>query len=310
MISIQNAKKFILSDVNVYIPKGVVVGVIGPSGAGKTTLLKLISGILESDKGSIKTVGMDPVKDRKKLSYEMRAHFADRTFFDGNETVIGQFRLLEAIYRQGDKQSRLSKSVCHQTPEQYWQQYNLLADQLDFKSYEETHIKYLSLGQQRRVQLAFMLLGNPKLLLFDEPSNGLDEQGKQIFWQLLKQKKEAGTTIVISSHNMAEVEQLCDRILLLDEGKILYYGDREQLMRRYAPINQIEIEFDGAIPDMEDLPLLRYSIEKDILKLEYNSNHISAPEIMQRILEQTTIVRVNIIRQNLADVILRRENKV
>lgn len=296
MISIQNAKKFILSNVNVYIPKGVVVGVIGPSGAGKTTLLKLISGILESDKGSIKTVGMNPVKDRKKLSYEMRAHFADRTFFDGNETVIGQFRLLEKIYNQN--------------PEQYWRQYNILANQLDFKSYENTHIKYLSLGQQRRVQLAFMLMGNPELLLFDEPSNGLDEQGKQVFWQLLRQKKEAGTTILISSHNVAEIEQLCDRILLLDEGKVIYYGDKEQLMRRYAPINQIEVEFDGAIPDMEDLPLLRYSIEKDILKLEYNSNHISAPEIMQRILEQTTIVRVNIIRQNLADVILRRENKV
>lgn len=295
MISVQNVSKFILSGVNVYIPKGVVVGVIGPSGAGKTTLIKLACGLLESDKGSIKTMGMNPVKERKQLSLKMRTHLSDQSIFDGNETVISQFRILREVY--------------HQNREQYWKQYNVLAEQLDFKSYEETRIKYLSMGQQRRIELAFMLLGNSELLLFDEPTNGLDELGKQVFWKLLEKKKAAGATIVISSHNMTEVKQLCDRILLLEEGKILYYGDREQLMRRYAPINQIELQFDGEIPNMEDLPLLRYRMEENILKMEYNSNHISAAEIMQRILEQTTIVRVNIIRQNLADVILRRKEK-
>ena len=295
MISFQNVSKFILSGVNVYIPKGVVVGIIGPSGAGKTTLMKLACGLLESDKGSIETMGMNPVEERKQLSLKMRTHLSDRSFFDGNETVISQFRILAEVF--------------HQNREQYWKQYNVLAEQLDFKSYEETRIKNLSMGQQRRIELAFMLLGDSELLLFDEPTNGLDELGKQMFWALLEKKKAAGTTIVISSHNMTEVEQLCDRILLLEKGKLLYYGDREQLMRLYAPINQIELQFEGTIPDMEDLPLLRYSMEQNILKLEYNSNHISAAEIMQRILEQTTIVRVNIIRQNLADVILRRKEK-
>ena len=295
MISIQNAEKFILSGINVYIPKGVAVGIIGPSGAGKTTLMKLACGLLESDKGSVKTMGMNPVEERKQLSFKMRTYFSDRSNFDGDDTVISQFRILAEVY--------------HQNKEQYWKQYDVLAEQLDFKSYEETRIKNLSMGQKRRIELAFMFLGDSELLLFDEPTNGLDELGKQMFWTLLEKKKAAGTTIVISSHNMTEIEQLCDRILLLDKGKQLYYGDREQLMRRYAPINHIELQFEGAIPDMEDLPLLRYSMEQNILKLEYNSNYISAAEIIQRILEQTTIVRVNIIRQNLADVILRRKEK-
>ena len=85
-----------------------------------------------------------------------------------------------------------------------------MAKELDFKWYEETRVKSLSLGQQKRIELAFMLLGNSELLLFDEPTNGLDELGKQAFWKLLERKKAAGTTIVISSHDMEEVEHLCD----------------------------------------------------------------------------------------------------
>lgn len=295
MISIQNVSKFILSDVNVYIPKGVVVGLIGSSGAGKTTLLKLACGLLESEKGSVKTFGMNPVKERKKLSLKMRSYFSDRFFFQGDDTVIEQFRLLQNVYCMNQ--------------EKYWDEYHLLAERLKFSEYEGKRVDRLSLGERRRAELAFMLMGNQELLLFDEPTNGLDELGKLAFWEQIEKKKKEGATILISSHNMTEVQQLCDRILLIDEGKILYYGDGEQLMRRYAPINQIEVRYTGMIPDMDDLPLLRYSIEGDFLKLEYNSNHVSAAEIMQRIMEQTPIVRVNIIRQNLADVILRRKEK-
>lgn len=161
----------------------------------------------------------------------------------------------------------------------------------------------MSTGQRRRVELAALLMGDTDLLLLDEPTNGMDEQGKRAFWEEICRKKEAGTTILFSSHNMAEIGQTCDRILLLDKGNVCYYGDREGLLNRYAPVNQIDIQFSGVIPDMEDLPLLRYSLENDRLRLSYNANHITAAEITKRILEQTSIIRISVTRHDLADVI-------
>lgn len=296
MISFENVRKFILSDVTVHIPKGVTVGVIGPSGAGKTTLLKLACGLLESEAGSVRIFSKNPVKNKRKLSPKLRAYFSDIPLFQGEDTVLGQFQVLQSVYRQ--------------EKEKYWEEYGKLSALFSFADYEKARVKQLSLGQRRRVELASLFLGDAELFLLDEPTGGLDEPGKEVFRQQVCGKKEAGATILISSHNMAEIEALCDRILLLDAGKLRYYGDRENLLKRYAPINCLEVQFQGALPDMEDLPLLKYSMENDILKLYYNANHISAAEIMQKILEQTTVLSVNIIRPELTDVLIqRKENR-
>lgn len=296
MISFENVRKFILSDVTVHIPKGVTVGVIGPSGAGKTTLLKLACGLLAREAGRVRTFSVNPVKNKKQLAPKLRAYFSDIPLFQGEDTVLGQFQMLQSLYRQ-EKGN-------------YWEEYRALAALFSFADDEKTRVKQLSLGQKRRVELASLLMGDAALFLFDEPTNGLDESGREAFWQQLREKKEAGATILISSHNMAEIEALCDRILLLDAGKLLYYGDRENLLKRYAPINCLAVQFQGAIPDMEDLPLQKYRIENDILKLRYNANHISAAEIMQKILEQTTVLSVNTIRPELTDVLIqRKENR-
>lgn len=296
MISFENVNKFILTDVNLHIPKGVVVGVIGASGAGKTTLLKLACGLLDCSAGNVWTFHKNPVKNRRQLASCLRAYFSDIPLFQGDDTVCNQFQVFQAVYR-------LEQAA-------YWEAYKVLAEQFRFTEYERKQITQLSLGQRRRVELAAMLLGNAELFVFDEPTNGLDERGKGVFWQQLKRKKEDGATILVSSHNMAEVEYLCDRILLLDQGRILYYGDRERLMKRYAPINGIELQFKGGIPDMDDLPLIKYSIDDNILKLQYNSNHISAAEIVKKILDQTTISRIRTIRPELADVIIQRKENM
>ena len=291
MVYFQKAGRYILKDVDLYIPKGVAVGVIGASGAGKTTLLKLACGLLECEHGMVHTLGMEPVSGRKKLVTDLRAYFSEYYFFRQEDTVKSQFRLMEAVYQMDRDYFR--------------KEYGRLEGQFGFSEYVDKRVSELSMGQRRRVELAAILMGEAKLLLLDEPANGLDEQGKRAFWEELQRKKEAGSTVLISSHNMAEVEQVCDRILLLGEGKVLYYGDREGLMCRYAPVNQMEIQFEGRIPDMEDLPLLGYGIEDNILHLSYRADLITSAEITQRILEQTNIARNNIVRQDLTDVIRR-----
>lgn len=289
MVYFREAGKYILSEVDFFIPQGVAVGVIGASGAGKTTLLKLVCGLLACDHGMVRTMGKDPVKDRKILAAHLRAYFSELYYFQQDDTVESQFRLMEKLYQLDRKQCR--------------EEYGRLDDQFRFTDFLHQRVGRLSTGQRRRVELAALLMGDTDLLLLDEPTNGMDEQGKRAFWEEICRKKEAGTTILFSSHNMAEIGQVCDRILLLDKGNVCYYGDREGLLNRYAPVNQIDIQFSGAIPDMEDLPLLRYSLENDRLRLSYNANHITAAEITKRILEQTSIIRISVTRHDLADVI-------
>lgn len=289
MVYFQKAGRYILKDVDLYIPKGVAVGVIGASGAGKTTLLKLACGLLACEHGTVHTLGMDPVSERRKLVTDLRAYFSEYYFFQREDTVKSQFRLLETAYQMDRDYFR--------------KEYKRLEGKFCLSGYVDKRVSELSMGQRRRVELAAILMGEAKLLLLDEPAIGLDERGKRAFWKELQRKKEAGATVLISSHNMAEIEQVCDRILLLGKGKVLYYGDREGLMCRYAPVNRMEIQFEGRIPDMEDLPLLGYGIEDDTLHLSYHADLVTAAEITQRILEQTSIARINIVRQDLTDVI-------
>ncbi len=289
MVYFQKAGRYILKDVDLYIPKGVAVGVIGASGAGKTTLLKLACGLLACEHGTVHTLGMDPVSERRKLVTDLRAYFSEYYLFQREDTVKSQFRLMETVYRMDRDYFR--------------KEYKRLEGKFCLSGYVDKRVSELSMGQRRRVELAAILMGEAKLLLLDEPAIGLDERGKRAFWKELQRKKEAGATVLISSHNMAEIEQVCDRILLLGKGKVLYYGDREGLMCRYAPVNRMEIQFEGRIPDMEDLPLLGYGIEDNTLHLSYHADLVTAAEITQRILEQTSIARINIVRQDLTDVI-------
>lgn len=296
MISFENVSKFILSDVTTYIPEGKIVGLIGMSGAGKTTFLNLASGLLSPEKGAVHTIGCNPIRYRKQLTKEMRVYFSDVPFFQRERTVSDEFSLTESVYRLESNE--------------FAKQSDMLKELFSICDIQTKTIGELSLGQRRRVELSSLLLGNAKLMILDEPTNGLDEQGKVIFWEQLQQKKKQGSSILISSHNMREMETLCDRILLLDGGRLIYYGDQQQLLRKYTPVNKMKIRFEGAIPDMNDLPLIKYSIENNILRLQYNSNVISAAEITEQIIGQTTVVKMEMIEPELSDVILRRKEEV
>ena len=332
MVSFQNVGKFILSGVDVHVPEGVIVGVIGASGAGKTTILKLACGLLACESGIVRTMGKDPVKCRKEISMDLRAYFSEHFYFDGDDTVLHQFELfssfsqslrrrkegihLAALQAEGDVNQRHKEQLGYRQQccgrkqtstlerERYWKEYEMLADVFQISDYVGKRVSQLSLGQRRRVELVSVLLGNARLLILDEPTNGLDGQGRQAFWKQLAQKKDSGATVLLSSHNMQEIGQLCDRIILLNRGKVLYYGDREELLHSYAPAARIQVQFAGRIPDMEDLPLLKYSVEGDRLEIFYNAAVVTAAEIVQHIIGQTKIIHINIVRQNLEDVVL------
>ncbi|MDO4302375.1 MAG: ABC transporter ATP-binding protein [Bacillota bacterium] len=291
MISFENVSKFILSDISIHVPEGETVGLIGASGAGKTTFMKLACGLLTPERGTVYTMGFKPVQERKRLSKNMSVLFTDIPALQAEDTVAGNFEILQRIYGIDRKQFQAD--------------YKELAKRLGFAAFENQAVKNLSMGQRRRAEIGGVLIRRPKLLLLDEPTDGLDENAKQAFYELLEERKREGLTVLLTSHNMAEISRVCGRIVLVDRGKLLYYGKEQQLRKKFAPIDKMWLVLEGKIPDLEDLPIVRYWVDGNRLGLEYNSNYVTASEILKLIMGQTTVMEVKVRKPDLEDIIIR-----
>ena len=293
MIIFEHVCKFILSDLSIHIPQGTSLGLIGPSGSGKTTFLKLACGLLQPAEGCVHTMRLIPEKNRRKLGSMISAFFVDIPLFKETDTVESNFRDLKIIYGMGD--------------DIFDKEYDALAERLGFRSFEKELVRQLSLGQRRRAELGALFLTRPKLLLLDEPTEGLDQRARDSLRELLMERQAEGTTVVISSHNMEEISALCDRIALLDQGILRYYGEKELLLKHFAPDEVMEISFSGKMPDLEDLPLRHYSLYQNKLKLTYNSNYVTSAELLRHILTQTTVIAVTTHKAGLSDAVSRIE---
>ncbi|MBQ8326927.1 MAG: ABC transporter ATP-binding protein [Lachnospiraceae bacterium] len=293
MVSFENVSKFILSDVSIHIPKGSAVGIIGASGAGKTTFMKLACGLLEPDGGNVYTMGKNPVINRSQLGRKMSCFFTGIPVLNEFRSVRDNFKDLQIVYQISDTE--------------FEPIYSDLATRFGFDAYEYTPVKSLSLGQRRRAELGAVLLQRPELLLLDEPANGLDENAKTIFRDILQERVKEGMTLLITSHDMKDISQMCDRIMVLNQGKMLFYGNKNTLMRKYAPMDIMIIQYEGAIPDLEDLPLSRFSFDRDMLSIVYNSNYITSAEILDLLIKKISIREVNVKKPGLEEVILEME---
>lgn len=290
MVTLEKVSKFILSDICLHVPAGACVGLIGPSGAGKTTLLKLVCGLLQPESGYVRILGKEPVAGKGRYGKALSVFLVGHWALEDGDTVKQAFALLRTIY--------------HLPKEAFWQEYGELSRRLDFGVYEDKPLKSLSLGQRMRVELAAVLIGHPRLILLDEPNVGLDENGKEALWELLKERCQQGATVLVASHSLEDISRVCSRIALLEKGQLLYYGSGKYLQNKYASINTMELTIAGRLPDLEDLPIKDYRIDGNLLKISYDVNHLSAAEIMHVILSQTTILEVNMIKPDLADIIM------
>ena len=293
MICFEHVSKFVLSDVSIHIPEGTSVGLIGASGAGKTTFLKLACGLLLPEQGFVRTMRKNPVTHRSELGVSMGTMLNDIPVLADYNSVKSNFDDLRIIYRMSE--------------DRYKEEYRQLADILGFGSYENETVNELSLGQRRRAELGALLLRRPKLLLVDEPTIGLDQTAKESLRTLLTERIKEGMTLVISSHDMGEISALCERIALLDHGRLTYYGDRELLLKRFAPMDTLEVILSGPLPDLEDLPLHSILLNQNKLTLTYNSNHVSSAELLHLLLKKTSFTGVTTYKSELADVIKRIE---
>lgn len=288
--SVRKKKKVTaLHDITLSIPDGKTVGIIGASGAGKTTFLKLVGGILQPDAGRVRVFDMDPVRNRKGLRGQIHMLPAEFSNLDTEHTLKENLFLMRNLYRiEGEAFEKRQKEVL--------QRFSLWDKR-------EENLKQLSLGFRRRAEVAMAFLTPCRIVLLDEPCIGMDEQAKGIFEELVEEEKAKGRTILLSSHDMGEIETLSDRILFLHQGRAVFYGRRELLYRRLSPESRIDVTFEGNFPDLQDIPFIRYQREGQKMSLTYNRNVVTAADIIKGMLQTGKIKEVSVIPPELSDVV-------
>lgn len=226
-----------LNDISFSIGDGEMVGYIGPNGAGKSTTIKILCGILTPSGGTCIINGRTPWKDRISHVKEIGVVFGQRSQLWWDVPVIDSFELVRDSYRVDQKHYRKNLDE--------------LTALLDLGELLKTPTRSLSLGQRMRCELAASLLHGPKILFLDEPTIGLDAVSKIAVRQFIRKlNAEQGTTVILTTHDMQDIEALTERILLIGKGRILLDGRLEELKRVSSNIRTLSIKFSGNAPDM------------------------------------------------------------
>lgn len=219
-----------LSNINFEIEEGDIVGYIGPNGAGKSTTIKIMSGILTPTSGECSIMGFTPWKDRKKYVKNIGVVFGQRSQLWWDVPIIDSFLLLKEIYKIPTVE--------------YEETLNELINALNLKDVLNRPLRQLSLGQKMKCELAGALLHRPKLLFLDEPTIGLDAVTKLAVRDFIKKiNKKWGTTVILTTHDMNDIDALTNKIILIGRGQILFKGSFSTIKEKYCHIKEIEVEF-------------------------------------------------------------------
>ena len=232
-----------LDDVSFSISDGEIVGYIGPNGAGKSSTIKILSGILVPDGGSCVVNGRVPWKERRKHVAEIGVVFGQRSQLWWDVPVADSFELLREIY-------------CVE-PARYRRNLDELTQYLELGQLLRTPARQLSLGQRMRCEIAASLLHDPKVLFLDEPTIGLDAVSKIAVREFIREiNRERAVTVILTTHDMSDIEALTERIMLVGHGKVLLDGSLSELKSHYSSVRALTVEFSsGELPECEGLRL-------------------------------------------------------
>ncbi len=220
---------------------GDAVGYIGANGAGKSTTIKIITGILVPTAGVVRTCGLDPLRQRRELARRIGVVFGQRSQLWWDLPLAESFDILSAVHR-------LDRSTARRRTAE-------LVDRLEMGETLQTPVRQLSLGQRMRAEVAAALLHSPELVILDEPTIGLDVLSKLRLREfLIAERAERGTTLLLTTHDMGDIQRLCDRVLVVDHGKLAYDGSLPGLARTVGARRVLVVDLAEAAPDLVGLP--------------------------------------------------------
>ncbi|ADU29260.1 ABC transporter ATP-binding protein [Evansella cellulosilytica] len=223
-----------VDDITLHVKQGEMVGYIGENGAGKSTTIKMLTGILTPTAGEVMVNGMNPHKEREQFVRTIGVVFGQRSQLWWDIAVQESFRLLKKVYRVSD--------------EDYESHMKEVIETLELEPLLDKPVRKLSLGQRMRCELAAALIHNPPLLFLDEPTIGLDVLVKMKIRKFLKEiNRKYKTTILLTTHDLADIEALCERVVLLDKGSIIYDGRLDNLQKNWVEGKEVRFEFQHAV---------------------------------------------------------------
>ncbi len=280
-----------VDDISFSIDKGEIVGYIGPNGAGKSTTIKMLSGILTPDAGTCKINGMVPWKERVRYVKNIGVVFGQRSQLWWDIPAEDTFDLLKDIYEIPEEKYQTTKKD--------------LIERLNLHDIINIPVRQLSLGQRMRCEIAASLIHNPEILFLDEPTIGLDAVSKQVVREFIKKlNQEKHTTIILTSHDMADITTLAKRIILIGKGKVLYDGSLKKLQNKYETEKYVSIK-------TRDLLSIRNKGIKDIRKnkegydLVIDTRLITISELLNVISKKITIEDIEIDHEGIDNIIVK-----
>lgn len=270
LLSRSHEKKVALDQVSFDIGEGELVGYIGPNGAGKSTTVKILSGILVPDSGSVTVLGKTPWQHRAEVVAQIGVVFGQRTQLWWDLQVMESFELLRAIYKI--PAAEYQKTLSH------------LIDTLELGPLLHVPVRLLSLGQRMRCDLAASLLHSPKILFLDEPTIGLDAVSKLAVRDFIRHlSKEKKVTILLTTHDMDDIEALCNRVIILSNGHIDFDGPLDRLRKKISPERRLVIDLakEEETIDMKEAQVIRQ--EGHRIWLSFDPTQITAPALIAEI---------------------------
>ena len=286
-----------VSNINFTIYRGEIIGYIGANGAGKSTTIKMMSGILTPSEGSIIVDGRVPYLQRTENAKNIGVVFGQKTQLWWDLPLGETFAILKEIYQIPD--------------EIYEDQMKYFDEIFELSAFMQQTVRTLSLGQRMRADLAASMLHNPKVLYLDEPTIGLDVMVKERIRKAIKElNQKYGTTIILTTHDMSDIEELCHRIIIIDKGQLIYDGALETIRRDYGYERTLlfDLRFDdsgleqintsisqiySSIPE-SNIANLKVSLNNQQLKIQFNRNELNISDIMNFVLKSFNVLDFSI----------------
>ena len=283
--------KVALKDINFSINEAEIVGYIGPNGAGKSTTIKILSGVLYPTSGNVLVRGITPYKNRIENAKRIALITGQKTNLYWDLPVVDTFELMRRIYKIPS--------------EQYQKNLKLFNEIIGIGELLNIPARQLSLGQRMRADIVAALLHNPDIIYLDEPTIGLDILAKDKIRDFIKMlNKERGVTVIITSHDIADIERLCHKVIVIDNGSLIYSGDIDNLKNKYSTRKSvIHVLVENNIDGIE-LPGCDVKREDNYFTINFDRIQFSSSAIISQLLEMGLKIKdLNIIEQGLEDVV-------
>ena len=272
------------------IEEGEMVGFIGPNGAGKSTTIKMLSGILCPDEGNISVGGYVPYKQRKDYVANIGVVFGQKSQLQWDLPVIDSFELLKAIYRIPE--------------DKYKKNLNRFTDMLDMGGFIDQPVRQLSLGQRMRSDIVASLLHSPEIVFFDEPTIGVDIIGKETIRSFIKELNEKDkVTMIFTTHDMQDIEQTCNRLIIIDKGSIMYDGSLHEIRNKYGTSRELIAEFNEETKVQPINDVIIEDKEDRRVSFTFDNNVIDVNKLMHEILGKYSVRDITVKEPEIESII-------